>query len=245
MMTEQPLAGEIDAYVDGALDNGRKFVVETYLSQNPALAARVMGDLGAASGLRLLFAAGDDTASQRSNQLQQLAAPPTPARRWRAAVIAALSTSGLAAAGLFLLVSSKPPEYVDFAVNSHRIASLRATMHSQVETPHYDAREIVSSTRIAMPSLPGNWRITDVQLFPAAGGPALVVALRTEGGQNLSLFAVRAHSNAPERPDAVREGRESVAYWRRGEMSYALTGDTDPAAIDATAEALNRTWLKG
>jgi anti-sigma factor RsiW len=67
------------------------------------------------------------------------------------------------------------------------------------------------------------------------------MAVRTGEGRRMTIFAVHEKTRAPERPDAVREGAQSVAYWRRGEMSYALTGDQEPGKVDATAEALAET----
>lgn len=243
MMDDAPTPGEIDAYVDGVLDTGRKFVVETYLSNHPELAARVMGDLGSASGLKLLFATGDVVEANAVQVVSPVKAGAVPSfwHRHRGP-IAGLSVAGAAAAAGLFFVDVGAPNYVDYAVSSHRIALLRANMRSQVETPLYDAKEIASSTQIAIPTLPASWNITDVQLFPTDKGPALVVALKTETGKQLSLFALRERTNAPERPDAIREGTQSVAYWRRGDMSYALTGDGEASTIDATAEALAGTW---
>jgi anti-sigma factor RsiW len=53
-MSEDPSEIELMAYVDGQLDPGRRFAVETRLSRRPDLAAQVMGDLSARTGLRLL-----------------------------------------------------------------------------------------------------------------------------------------------------------------------------------------------
>ncbi len=79
--------------------------------------------------------------------------------------------------------------------------------------------------------------------MPARFSRARISTCRIDEGQTLSIFALRQKSDAPERPDAVREGPQSVAYWRRGDMSYALTGEADPHAIDKTAEALAKSWL--
>ncbi|WP_246171557.1 anti-sigma factor family protein [Sphingobium limneticum] len=241
MMTNNVNAVEIDAYVDDQLDLPRRFVVETHLSRHPDQAAQVMADLSTRSALRLM-APHPSTAPQavRDAAAQLQAAPAKP--RWRRTLPLVAPLAAAAGLALVFLRPSGPPDYVDYAVNSHRIAMMRAAMVSQVETPKYDAREIASNTRIAMPHLPDDWRVTDVQLFPTERGPALVIAVKTEGGQNFSLFALRDRSRAPERPDAVQEGAESVAYWRRGDMSYALTGSGEPRLMDATAEALTRDW---
>ena len=243
-MSNEVSALELDAYVDDQLELSRRFVVETHLSRNPDQAAQVMADLSSRSALRLMAprpGAIPDAMADTAVRLKAM--PPRPTRPlWRRSLPAVGGMAAAAGLALVFLRPSGPPDYVDYAVNSHRIAMMRAAMVSQVETPRYDAREIASNTRIAMPHLPDDWRVTDVQLFPTERGPALVVAVKTEAGQNFSLFAVRDRSRAPERPDAVREGAESVAYWRRGDMSYALTGRTEPRLIDATAEALTRDW---
>lgn len=239
-MSDQPTDLEIDAYIDDELDMERRFVVETHLSRQPDLAARVMGDLSTRSALRMLTADNRPIPSGMAAKGDRLS-PPSRGR-WRRLIPAGIGMTGLAAAvALWLAGTGHPPHYVHYALASHRIAMMRADMNSQVETPHFDAREIALSTRINMPSLPRGWHVTDVQLFPTDREPALMMAVRTDDGNRLTLFAVHERTGAPERPNAVREGAQSVAYWRRGDMSYALTGDQEPGKIDATAEKLSRT----
>lgn len=240
-MTNDVNALDIDAYVDDQLDLSRRFVVESHLSRHPDEAAQVMADLSTRSALRMMAPRPGAAPPAMTDALTRLQA--TPLRpRWRRALPLVAPLAAAAGLALVFLRPSGPPDYVDYAVNSHRIAMMRAAMVSQVETPRFDAREIAFNTKIAMPHLPDDWRVTDVQLFPTERGPALVIAVKTEGGQNFSLFALRDRSRAPERPDAVQEGAESVAYWRRGDMSYALTGSGEPRLMDATAEALTRDW---
>lgn len=232
---------DLHAYVDGQLDPGRRFAVESYLSENPALAARVMGELGTRTALHLLADDPRPIPAETAGKAAALQRRPVRALLRRVAAPAgALSLA--AAASAFLLMPGGPPAYVDMAVASHRVAMMRAHMASQLEAPTFDAGEILARTSIAVPTLPTNWRVTDVQVFPTDKAPALLVAVKTPEGRSMSIFATREASDAPERPDAVREGPQSVAYWRRGDMSYALTGDTDPIAMDDTAEALARYW---
>jgi anti-sigma factor RsiW len=238
MMTDEPSEIDLHAYVDDQLDSGRRFAVETQLSNRPALAAQVMRALSERTALRLLAGAPAQPSARLSAQAERL---KRRAAFWRRAVPIGGAAMAAALATVWLL-PARPPAYIDMAVASHRVAMLRAHMVSQVEAPALDAREIQASTHIRLPDLPADWRVTDAQLFPSASGPALLVAVTTGGGEHLTLFALRARSTAPEIPDAVREGDHSVAFWRHGEMSYALTGDGDPGAIDATAEGLNRAW---
>ena len=238
-MTNDPSDLEIDAYIDGQLDTEGRFAVEDYLRQHPEAAARVMGDLGTRSALQLMARDTRPLPSGLTDLMAgHFAARPPRWRRW--APLGGLSAVGLAA--LILVVAQGRPDYVDDALTSHRIAMMRAGLDSQIEMPRFDAKEIRAATNIAVPAVPAGWKVTDVQLFPTERGPALLMAVTTTGGERLSIFAQNEKTDAPERPDAIREGSQSVAYWRNGEMSYALVGESDPGAMDATAEALVRTW---
>ena len=229
---------DLHAYVDGELDAERRFAVESYLSDHPPLAAKVMDELRRRTALRLL---AYDRSSPSASAVRQAADLPTRSGRLFKRGGALFAGLAIASACAFLLIPRKPPSYVDMAVASHRVAMIRAKMPSQIEAPRLDAREILSNTQIKLPALPRAWHVTDVQVFPTKGGPALLVAVRTMEGQNLSIFALHQRSSAPEIPDAVRAGRQSVAYWRQGDMSYALTGDDEPWALDRAAEGLDRS----
>ncbi len=238
-MTETPTDHELHAYVDNELDDVGRFTVETHLARHPDLAARLMADMSSRTGLRLVARRKDGVPDHILDQARALD-PQSSRTFWRR--VAPIG-AGLAATLAFVLVlKSGPPDYVGMAVASHRVAMMRAHMVSQIEGQSLDHREILANTRIAMPALPTDWNVTDVQLFPTDGSPALLVAVTTGAGKRLSIFATRQRSDAPAIPDAVREGEQSVAYWRRGDMSYALTGEDDPGAIDLTAERLNRYW---
>lgn len=239
-MTDPIAPAELDAYVDGQLDLERRFAVEHHLAAHPELAARVMTDLGTRSGLQLLHQGLAPARAEIAGLAQRLQAPQRRRLFGPAALAAAFGFVAISA--LLLSQSQAPPDYVIDAEISHRAAMLRATMASQLESPGFDADEILKATQISMPSLPEGWHVTDVQLFPSQRGLALLIAVKNTAGQPLSIFALRQHSNAPARPDAVREGTYSVAYWSENGMSYALTGDDEPSAIDATAEALAELW---
>lgn len=240
-MSDEPSELDLHAYVDDQLASGQRFALEAYLSENPALAARVMKELSTRTALRLL---ADETSPAPEAMLRHadMIAAGQPRSFWRKAMPIGGGMALAAALSTFLLTIDDPPDYVDMAVASHRVAMIRANMASQAETPVLDHNEILSRAHIHLPALPANWRVTDVQLFPTSSGPALTVAVMTTDGRALSLFALRQRSDAPEIPDAVREGSESVAYWRRGDMSYALTGEDEPRMLDEVAEGLNRLW---
>lgn len=69
-MTSQPedpiLDTDLDAYVDGELQPGRRIQVEEYLSRNPTIAARVMADLRMRDELRLSLTPEPDAPQERA-----------------------------------------------------------------------------------------------------------------------------------------------------------------------------------
>lgn len=198
-MTDGPNESELAAYVDGQLDVEGRFAVEDHLRRHPDLAARVMGDLGARSALQLL--AQDKRAMPAAVTAlgRDLA---EPVRRWGRWMSVGGTSVAAAVVALLFVATQGPPAYVDYAISSHRIAMMRAGLDSQAETPHYDAREIASTTNIAIPSVPKSWKITDVQLFPTERGPALLVAVRTRRAircRSLRCTSVPGRPNAPTR----------------------------------------------
>lgn len=231
---------EIEAYIDGELDTERRMAVEDHLSRHADVAARVMADLKVRSALRLVLQQREhlpDMLTDRAETLRQRLAR----RRWRLSALMGLSTMGMAATGAALMLAwpslhGDVPAYVGDAVMSHRVGLLRAAMTSQVETPHFDAREMQKSTRIRMPVPLRGWRVTDVQLFPSDAGPALQFMIHTSAGEVMSMFATPTTSRATTRPVAVQRGDTAAAYWNRDGVAYALIGSLPPTELDRAAD---------
>lgn len=237
---------EIQAYMDDELDLRRRLAVEDYLAANPVAAQHLMAHLRMRTSLRLLAGNMEDTpAAMRDAAVRLSGRLPSAAGRGLRDLFAARVVKGLAAASLLLIVglpirdvTASPPDYVGDAVKAYRTGLLRAQMTSQVETPHIDTGEVQRRTQIRLPHLPSHWTVTDAQIFPSREGPALQVMVRTADEQKLSLFAVRADSDAPDQPTAMRHEGASVAYWREGDMSYAITGGETPESLDSVAEGI-------
>jgi anti-sigma factor RsiW len=231
---------EIEAYIDGELDLARRLAVEDHLARHPALAARVMADFRTRSALQLLM--GADPAISRSLASAVAKVRSQGRSVWRRPVLGAATVAVAGILAVFGLQGTEPPPaYVGVAVASHRsIMDRAAHMLGAPVSDH--AQTLLSASRITVPTLPGDWRVTDVQLLATKKGPAMLIAVRTTEGRDLSIFAIRGRSSASRSPDAVRDGLQSVAYWRVGDISYALTGEEDPEQIDATAKALTNLW---
>jgi anti-sigma factor RsiW len=235
---------EIQAYLDGELDLRRRFEVESHLASDPEAAHVFIEDLRLRTSLRLLAAELEDAPPEMMTAAARLSSRlgEGSARSFRNLWGGRL-TQGLAAAALIMIVvlpgrdvKASPPAYVGDAVAAYRTGLLREAMVSQIEAPRFDAGEVQRSTRIHVPRLPAKWVVTDAQIFPSKEGPALQLMIRTPDARKLSIFAVHAPSDAPAEPTAVRHEGASVAYWREGEMSYAITGPEAPEAMDTMAE---------
>jgi len=246
MHPETIAEAEIQAYLDGELELGRRLAVESHLASDPVAAQQFMEELRIRTSLRLLAAEMEEPSAAMVAAATRLTARLSegPARGlrhlWGGRIMQGLVAAALVAIVVLPVrdVMASPPDYIGDAVEAYRTGLLREAMASQVETPLIDTGEVRRNTRIRVPKLPEKWVVTDAQIFPSKDGPALQIMVRTPTDQKLSIFAVRADSEAPDEPTVVRHGGTSVAYWREGDMSYALTGGEEPDALDLAAEDL-------
>lgn len=232
---------EIEAYIDGEVDLARRLAVEDHLARHPALAAQVMADFRTRTALQLLTIGEPAFSRSLARTVARIQAQDHS--KWRRPItgtVAAVMVGLLTMIGL-QMNKTEPPAYIGLAVASHRSIINRP---ENLVTTRVSAQTlaILSASRIAVPNLPADWRVTDVQLLSTKKGPAMMIAVRTTEGCDFSIFATRERSSAPREPDAVREGLQSVAYWSAGDISYALTGEGDPQQLDAKAEALADLW---
>lgn len=251
MAAAEPVSDfELQAYVDDQLDMPRRVEVEDYLANHPDAAARVMADLRARDALRLALTGPLPAPPPRTlDAAQRLGRGLARARlagRFRSAAAAA----ALVAAGWFVHAhvgplsigeseaSPPPPAYVEDAVRSHRTALVRAGMRSQPGAPGYDPQEILAATRIALPPLPRDWRILDVQVFPSREGPSVEMVVEARELGILSLFAARMDSAGTVAPEMAEFGSERVAHWRAGHLAYALTGAAPDRLLERAARRL-------
>lgn len=231
---------EIEAYLDGELDLARRLAVEDHLSHNPVLAAKAMADFRNRSALQLLT--GADVTLSRS--LASTVEKVRKERRsfWHRPALGLVAIVAVALTSLTMLGRHKPPPaYIDLAVTSHRILADRISLAANNPISER-AHVLLLASRVAVPRLPADWRVTDIELLDAVAGPAMLIAVKTTEGHQLSILAIRERTSAPRDPDTVQNGSQSVAYWCKDDFSYALTGEGDPDQIDATADALADSW---
>ncbi|MER9674304.1 anti-sigma factor [Mesorhizobium sp. M0208] len=244
---------DLDAYVDDQLDVARRIEVEAFLSARPDAAARVMSDLRMRDELRVALAGSKGMArpstAEAARRLERgLARGRVLGALQRAAAVAVFVAAGWLANGLIgpisvteVVASTHPPAYVEDAVRAHRTTLVREAMSSQPEAPGYNADEVRAATAIIMPSLPADWTVRDVQIYPSQFGPSVEMAVETKEMGLVSLFAIRPGTFDVVKPTVVPSGDVSSAYFQIGEVAYAVVAHSDIQGIDLTAEALAKT----
>ncbi|ESY74942.1 anti-sigma factor [Mesorhizobium sp. M1050] len=244
---------DLDAYVDDQIDVTRRIEVEAFLSARPEAAARVMSDLRTRDELRVALAgpkgmARPATADAARRLERGLARGRIFGVLQRAAVVAVFVAAGWLANGIIgpmsvtkVVASPQPPAYVDEAVRAHRTTLVRESMPSQPEAPDYDAGEIRAATAIVMPSLPTDWKVRDVQIYPSRFGPSVEMAVETKDMGLVSLFAIRPGTFDVVKPTIAPLGDISSAYFQIGEVAYAVVGQSEVRDLDRAAETLAKT----
>jgi len=237
---------DLNAFIDGELDAEARRRVQVHLGRHPEMAARVMADMAIAQSLAAASPPAPSTSAETRRLALRLqgALAASPARRAAAvaAVLALTFALGWALGGSRLLPApalQATPSFVDEALMSHRTALLRARMDSQPEVTAYDPAEIRSATRIVLPPVPRDWRVTDVQVFPSDEGPSVGVAFTTPAGP-VSLFAFHVGKADWIAPTIAQRGRSAVSYWQSGDLAFALIGPSDEAQLRRIAGRLTR-----
>jgi anti-sigma factor RsiW len=249
-MSDPITEADLLAYVDDQLGAARRIEVEDYLAHNPGAAMLVMADLKDRDALRLSFAANlprpPEAMFEAASRLERAMSWRALGLRLRriAAVVALIGFGWFAHAQIGLGISDseaspKPPAFVEDALHSHETALLRARMVSQPEAADYDPAEILAETGIQLPSLPGEWRVLDAQVFPSRGGHSVEIAIDAGDLGRMSLFAARVPTFAVIAPSLAHFARAKAVYWQTGALAYALTGTGSDEVIEQAAVRLS------
>lgn len=245
---------DLNAYVDNQLDLESRLRIEDYLAANPAIAARVMADLGIRTTLKLAIRPLEDEAAQPRTRdaARRLSAglegrQSVMAMRRVAAVVLLLSAGWLAnnAFNPFgpnaVNASTHPPSFLEQAVQAHQTAELRRSMPSQSAGGTYDPEGIRAATAIVMPALPADWKVQDVEVFPSDFGPSVEASITTADGKRISLFAVRPGHFAVDAVKTTVLADTEAAWWQVGEVAYAVISGERGTGLMDKAEKLKST----
>jgi len=241
---------DLQAYVDNELAPDRRMEVHAYLRCHEEEAAQIMSDLRTGDLLRLALAESllppsGATVDAALRLELGLSRDRIVQRARRIAAVAVLVGFGwLAHAEIGQLgigrvaASALPPAYMTDAVMAHRATLLRASMHSLRGAAAYDPVEIRSTTAIVLPTLPQDWQVADVQIFPSTFGPSVEMVIRSEMFGTGSLFAVRPGRFDVVPPTLAHKDDFTIAYWQVGEVAYALVAKAEPRDLSEVATGL-------
>ena len=271
-MTDPITEADLHAYIDGQLDVARRVDVEGYLAHSPTAAARVMADLHARDALGM--ALGAPLASRPSASVMDAARRLERGLAWRrvasllrrvASVAFLVGAGWLAhaqggAAGVADgMAAPALPAFVEDARHAHETALIRARMASQRGAPDYDPVEIRAETGIALPALPGSWRVINAQVFPSRLGHSVELEVDDPALGRASLFAARSAIAAAIAPTLVRPAPSdapghtaspasgaaihATVYWQQDQDVFALTGTAPDGALERVAVGLSAASL--
>ncbi len=240
---------DLTAFVDGQLDGLRRLDVEAHLARNPEIAAEVMAALHNRDALREAFSEHPGPGPERNRAAarrldRSLAWRRVGDRLRRAAVIALLVGAGwlahsdpgsLGVPDTF--ASPVDPTLIADARNAREAAQIRARLASQ-RTATYDRTGIAAATGIALPTLPADWTVRDVQVVPARNGAGVEMVIDAGALGEVSLFATRRSEKAAEPGKVTSPDDGETAYWSVDRTAYALSGSTDRAALREAAARL-------
>ena len=241
---------DLQAYVDNELAANRRIEVQAYLRCHEAEAAQIMSDLRTRDLLRLAVAESSlppsgatvDAAVRLERGLWRDRMVQRVRRVAAVAILVGFGWLAHAEVGQLgigqVVASALPPAYVTDAVMAHRATLVRASMHSQRSAAAYDPAEIRSTTAIVLPTLPQDWQVADVQIFPSTFGPSVEMVIRSEMFGTGSLFAVRPGRFDVVPPTLAHKDDFTIAYWQVGEVAYALVAKAEPRDLSEVATGL-------
>lgn len=252
---------DLNAYIDGGLDQRRRAEVEQWLSQYPEEAARIMAQLGEADLLREglgeeMFAAPADAGTRHlaGRLRQRLIWRGVTHVMQRAMMIllplaAGYGLSWLPTGGQQTAVAAHiVPLFADEAAEAYRTAmkGLGADRVPTFRDTDLPARlaSVDGEHPLPIPAPPTQrWQLLGAELTPWDHGDAVQVFWRHETKGTVVLFVSedKADAGQPALPPTLGHTEEGdVVYWRSGPFVYALLGTADTRALERVAHLIAR-----
>lgn len=243
---------DLQAYIDGQLDEARRIEVEDFLARHPEAAAETMATLRTMDALRLNARLNAQAQEQPSERLlasaQRLEKGLTRQARGRT-VLRFASLAASVAAGLFIFTAVTPFErhnqsaaatvaFVDEAIDAQRTQSLRQRLSPPSPAFRYDPAKLHSETKLTMPALPATWKVTDVQVYPWHEGYSVAVTANAGELGTVTLFAAPYESDVYQGLNTTVVGDVTATFWQSGGLAYALVGQASENELQEAAEVL-------
>ncbi|WP_366555647.1 anti-sigma factor family protein [Aquibaculum sediminis] len=259
-MTQGRTIEELDllAYADGLLDPLRREEVAAYLRENPQAAQRVADY---ESQNRIIRAAYDHTVTEPLPDRLAAALEPRPAPPfWRRSLRYGAFAASLAAAG-FLGWSLKessvgPPQPSQALVEASLALHSDWSPKPEVAASNVDSSALIPKAvaaeqegdvtlRIPTPDLsPLGLRLVGMRGTDERGIPGVQLIYTDGAGERTSLFLLPGAGGTPPAISSTQQDSGTLAYWREGPITFALTGrDAGRSAQSVAAQV--RGALRG
>ena len=252
-MSEAPITeADLQAYVDGRLDDTRRHAVEEWVAARPEEAERLADYRRLSDGLRGSY---DEVLSEPVPERLRLSVRP-PRRLWRFAIAAAWLVLGVAigAAAGWQLHGSWPvagPTADAGAVMAHRAAIAHATYSPEVRHPvevgaDQEAHLVAWLSKrlgapLRAPKLESvGYSLVGGRLLPGESGPVAHFMYQCNQGTRVTLYVrTEALNNQETAFRYAVEGKVRVFYWIDRKLGYALSsGDISKEDLFKVANAV-------
>ncbi|SFD79573.1 anti-sigma factor [Roseivivax sediminis] len=230
--SSEELEADLPAFLQGRLSTERNYALADYLAERPERAAALMAEARDMEGLRLALSADMPSPSRLVAMARRL----QDRLRWRrllrrgAPVAAAivLFATGWVGHGVWLASGpEKAPPLVEAALDAHAALELRHWMVSQPEAATFDPQEILAALGIALPPLPADWTVRDVQVVATPDRPGVAMSVDTPDlGPIFVLAVARGGGTAPVSPAAFDYEGRTVAVFERGRSAYVMLDES-------------------
>ncbi|MGQ4273256.1 anti-sigma factor family protein [Terrihabitans sp. B22-R8] len=262
MAVDRVTEAELNAFVDGQIDDKGRLEVQEFLSRNPDVAARVMADLSLRDSLRLSLPApisppmpGTVSAARRLSQALRLRRFMAPASRIAAGL------------GIFLLgwgtgigwdraqesrraeaivqeapATSTAPVPTVLAAAPVTAPSVNASSSNGIiDASHLDPAKLGAAVSVRLPRIPDSWTLIGTRIVDTSAGIGIEVILDTPEFGELSLLARHTKDVAIVLPTINKVEGESTAHWQLVSDSYALTAHQPRKPLEFAALELFQT----
>ena len=249
---------DIHAYVDGILDRHHRSRVEAYLAAHPEEAARVEAYRAQNIGLHVLFdttplAPVPEDLADMADRLQGVLQRQ---RRTRSYGLLAASVCAVAVTGMlgWLIFTGNLGD----AVSSENVQVAEAPTESaqSVEDAFYPPFDRISGgpeantlsllaehyagAPMQAPNLETlGFKLVVQRVFPTPRGPGVQLLYQNNEGDWITLYIGGDQRTGETKFSFVKREGVSMAYWRRGALSYGLSGGLQKEELAKLAQSVS------
>lgn len=250
---------DIHAYVDGILDRHRRSRVEAYLAAHPEEAARVEAYRAQNIGLHVLFDTTPYTPlpNRLVETASQLQGAMRRQRRTRSYALLAASVCALAVTGVLgwltftgNLGDATAGKNVEVAAApaSEETASDGDQFYPPFDRisggPEANTLSLLAEHYAGAPMQAPNletlgFKLVVQRVFPTPRGPGVQLLYQNQQGDWITLYIGGDQRIGETKFSFVKREGVSMAYWRRGSLSYGLSGGLQREELAKLAQSVS------